>query len=158
MVVVRPLEERDREWARESLIAEWGSARVVSTSGLHDASTLPGFVAERQGQPVGLVTYRIADGECEVVTLHSTRPGAGAGTALLEAVRGVAVSEGCRRLWLITTNDNTPALRFYQRRGWDLVALHRGVLAEWRQRKPEIPERGLDGIPLLHALELQLPL
>ncbi len=62
---------------------------------------------------------------------------------------------GWVRLWLVVTNDNTPALRFYQGRGWDLVALHAGEAERDRRLKPEIPERGRDGIPIRHLLELR---
>jgi ribosomal protein S18 acetylase RimI-like enzyme len=50
------------------------------------------------------------------------RRATGVGRALLDAVREEAVEAGCRRLWLVTTNDNTHALRFFQRWGLDLVA------------------------------------
>jgi Acetyltransferase (GNAT) family len=63
---------------------------------------------------------------------------------------------GCRRVWLITTNDNLRALRFYQRRGFRLVAVHPDALARSRELKPSIPEIGLDGIPLRDELELEL--
>jgi len=59
------------------------------------------------------------------------------------------------RLRLLVTNDNTAALRFYQRRGWDLVALHRGAVEGHRRLKPEIPGRGAGGIPIRHLVELQ---
>lgn len=157
-VVVRPRGRADDAWACEILAQAWGSVVVVSTSGTHDATMLPGLVAEVNGQRAGLLTYRIVDGACEVVTLQSTIEGAGAATALLEAVRALATAAGCRRLWLITTNDNTPALRFYQRRGWDLVAFHRAAVHRWRALKPEIPATGEGGIPIAHALELELPL
>ena len=65
---------------------------------------------------------------------------------------------GCRRVWLITTNDNLRALRFYQRRGFRLVAVHPNALARSRELKPSIPEIGLDGIPLRDELELELTL
>ena len=84
--------------------------------------------------------------------------GRGAGQALLAAVRDVARAAGCRCVWLITTNDNTRALRFYQRFGFDLAALHHGALAESRRLKPSISELGADGIPLAHELELRLAL
>ena len=80
--------------------------------------------------------HQLKDAGCEVVTLDALRAGQGVGTALLDAVKGVALAAGCHRLWLTTTNDNTAALRFYQRRGWNLVALHRDVMARWRQLKP----------------------
>jgi hypothetical protein len=49
-------------------------------------------------------------------------------------------------------------LRAYQRLGWDLVALHRGAVNEARAIKPEIPELGLDGIPIHSELELEIRL
>ena len=63
-----------------------------------------------------------------------------------------ARANGVRRLWLVTSNDNTPAIRFYQRQGWDLAELHRDALAASRALKPEIPLRGRDGIEMRHEL------
>jgi hypothetical protein len=42
-----------------------------------------------------------------------------------------------------------------ERRGWNLIALHRDVLAEWRKLKPAMSMVGLDAIPMRHALELE---
>jgi len=48
------------------------------------------------------------------------------------------------------------ALRFYQRRGFRLAALHQGAVDDSRARlKPEIPEVGAHGIPLRDELELE---
>lgn len=158
-VAVRPKLPSDEAWVRAKLTERWGAAVVASLSGLHDAATLDGLVAELDGQTVGLLTYRVEGDECEAVTVDSYRSGLGIGTALLRAVAELARSRGCRRVWLITTNDNTPALRFYQRQGWDFVRLHHGAVDEWRRTvKPQIPERGLDSIPIDHALELELRL
>jgi ribosomal protein S18 acetylase RimI-like enzyme len=62
---------------------------------------------------------------------------------------------GCRRVWLITTNDNLEALGFYQKRGFVLAALHRNAMAETRRFKPNIPLIGMGGIPLRDELELE---
>jgi ribosomal protein S18 acetylase RimI-like enzyme len=156
-VRVRPLGEADRGWTTRRLRDLWGEG-VVSRGRLLDATVLPGFVAERDGEPAGLLTYRIDGGDCEVVTINAFPRGAGAGTALMEAVAAAARDAGCRRVWLITTNDNLRALRFYQRRGFRLAALHRDALARSRELKPSIPEVGLDRIPLRDELELELTL
>jgi hypothetical protein len=72
-------------------------------------------------------------------------------------VRDAAVEAGCRRLWLVTTNDNLRAFELFQRWGMDLVALHRHAVSEARSRlKPAIPERSVNGIPIAHELELEL--
>jgi ribosomal protein S18 acetylase RimI-like enzyme len=155
---VRPLAEAEREWVRRTLEELWSDGIVVSRGTVHEPSTLRGFVAEDGGKPVGLLTYRLEGGECEVVTIDAFPEGAGAGTAMLEAVTAVAREAGCRRVWLITTNDNLRALRFYQRRGFHLVAVHPNALVRSRELKPSIPETGLDGIPLRDELELELDL
>ncbi|MBV9279222.1 MAG: GNAT family N-acetyltransferase [Chloroflexi bacterium] len=96
---------------------------MVAHGVLYPLADLPGFLAERGGDPVGLVGYEMAGDACEIVLIDSGVRHTGIGTALLQAVEGMARRTGCRRLWLVTTNDNLDALRFYQRRGFVLVAL-----------------------------------
>ena len=156
-MIVRPLREGDREWVRETLRELWGET-VVSRGVVHNPTALAGFVAEEGGERVGILTYRIDGADCEVVTIDAFLAGAGAGTALLDAAAAAAREAGCGRVWLITTNDNLRALRFYQRRGFRLVAVHPDALERSRELKPSIPEIGLDGIPLRDELELELRL
>lgn len=151
-----PFGPAQRQWAAELLTARWGATVIMSRAERHDATCLPGFVALRHGAPVGLATYHLADGECELVTLDSATGGVGIGTALVAAVREAATAAGCRRVWLITTNDNLDALRFYQRRGFALVAVHRDAVTEARRRKPQIPLTGRHGIPIRDEIELEL--
>ena len=95
----------------------------------------------------------------EVLSLHCRVENAGAGSALLQAAGELAAERGCRRLWLVTTNDNLHALGFYQRRGLRLCALHAGSLDRDRALKPELPEINPDNrIPMRDLLELELPL
>ncbi len=117
---------------------------------------LPGFVALRDGEKVGLVTYTIEGNSCEIVTINSAQSSSGVGTLLIEAVKQMGRQVGCMRVWLITTNDNLNALRFYQKRGFMLVALHKNALEASRKLKPEIPVIGDDGIPLRDELELEM--
>ena len=155
---VRPAEAADRDWI-EAFLREHGSLRVARGGELVDPLRYPMLVAETQEGRAGLLTY-IVDGEaCEVLTLHAGRQWTGAGTALIAAVRTVAAEHGCRRLWLVTTNDNVDALRFYQRRGFRLAALRAGTVDDARRTlKPEIPETGAYGIPLRDEIELEIRL
>ena len=74
---------------------------------------------------------------------------------MIEAVRLLARRQGCTRLWVITTNDNVDALRFYQRRGFRLVTVHRGAVDRSRASlKPEIPPVGAYDIPMRDKIEL----
>jgi ribosomal protein S18 acetylase RimI-like enzyme len=153
-VIIRDFQPGDVAWATRVLAASWGSTRVVTRGRLVDAASLPGFVATITGDPAGLLTYRVAAGELEIVTLNSLRERAGVGSALVAAALERARQSDCRRAWLITTNDNLPALGFYQKRGFRLVAVHRDALTASRRLKPEIPLVGLDGIALRDEIEL----
>lgn len=153
---IRPLNKEDRNWVACLIKEHWGSIKIVSRGKLYDADVLPGFVAVKEDKPIGLVTYRIDDDECEIVTLDSLVEGIGVGSSLMAAVKDVAVAAKCKRLWLITTNDNLSALRFYQKRGFCLVAVHPNALEQSRRLKPEIPLVGKDGIPLRDEIELEM--
>jgi GNAT superfamily N-acetyltransferase/general stress protein 26 len=153
---VRPLTTEDSEWVRQGIIKYWGDTLVVAHGKVYQPHTLPGFVAILKGNRVGLLTYSLEDENCEIVTLDSTKPGIGIGTLLLKAVTQAARAAGCKRLWLITTNDNLPALRFYQKRGFTLVTVHRHAVDAARQLKPAIPLIGNDQIPLHDEIELEM--
>ena len=117
------------------------------------------LVAVDGAELAGLLTYILGEDACEVLTLHASRQWQGAGSALLHAVAGLARDAGFARLWLVTTNDNVDALRFYQRRGFRLRALHPGAVDDARRdRKPGIAWIGDHGIPLRDELELELDL
>ncbi len=155
---IRPLDPCDREWAARFVSEHWGSTRLVSRGKVHFVEVLPGFAAWLDGAPAGLATFCIASNECELVSLNTGRERIGIGTALVEAVTHIARTLACRRLWLTTTNDNLNALRFFQKRGFRLVAVYPNALEQSRRLKPEIPLVGLDGIPLRDEIELELPL
>jgi GNAT superfamily N-acetyltransferase len=154
---VRPLAEDERGWARDVQAASWGEPVVARRGELVDTRELPFLVAVEGGRPVALAAYALRGEECELVTLRSLVEGRGAARALLAAVRDLAAAAGCRRLWLVTTNDSTRALALYQRFGFDLCAFRRHAVTDARRTlKPTIPELGADGIPIAHELELEL--
>ncbi|HEX2910584.1 MAG TPA: GNAT family N-acetyltransferase [Chloroflexia bacterium] len=157
-ITLKPLEATDREMVRSFTSAHWGAETVVVHGEIYLPYTLPGFAAYKDAGIIGVVTYRIDGSACEIVTLNSLSEGQGTGTALIQAVRARAVQAGCRRLWLITTNDNLNALKFYQKLGFRLVAIHPGAVDESRKLKPAIPLIGEHGIPIRDELELELRL
>jgi GNAT superfamily N-acetyltransferase len=156
-VVVRPTRADEAAWLRDQLTEFWGGTMMAVHGELIDATRCPSLVADQAGDRIGLLTYRDDARGREVVSLQALKHGAGAGTALLRATADDARAAGVHRLWLIMTNDNVDALRFYQRRGFDLVALHRDAVTKARTIKPAIPEIS-DGIPVRHEFELELRL
>ena len=105
-----------------------------------------------------MITFKISNEECEVTTLDGSREGQGIGTKLLRKVIEEARARKCKRVFLITTNDNLYALGFYQRRDFELVAVHRRALDETRKLKPDIPLIGQNHIPLRDEIELEMVL
>jgi ribosomal protein S18 acetylase RimI-like enzyme len=156
-IIIRPFEPADRAWAANLWRERWADVTVSSRGLLHNALELAGFVAWLNDQRAGIITYRQDDmGGLEIVTLDSLIERAGVGSALIEAVRTQAQEDGCRRVWLITSNDNLTGLRFYQKRGMRLVAIHRDAITEARKTlKPSIPLLGDDDIPIMDEIELE---
>jgi GNAT superfamily N-acetyltransferase len=157
-MTIRELRSSDNAWVESLMTEHFGSSRVVSRGILHSALALPGLVAEKDSRPRGLLQYRLDQDQCEVVVLISTIPRQGIGRRLLEAVQTIARESGCKRLWLITTNNNRNAIQFYRALGWRQVAIHRGAVREARKLKPEIPEFNEAGVPIEDEVEFELPL
>jgi GNAT superfamily N-acetyltransferase len=157
-IEIRPIELQDQPAVTVMMIEHWGSKEVVAHDTVYLPHELPGFIAWEGDRVVGLLTYHIDGLACEIVTINSLVFEKGIGTALIESVKKQALQAGCSRLWLITTNDNLNALKFYQKRGFVLVALRRDVMVRARQIKPQIPLTGDDGIPIRDEIELELAL
>lgn len=151
---VRDLRPADLPRA-EALLEEGLGGRLQARRGeLIDVLDRPGLVAEAGGTLAGLLTYDPQRAECELVAIVAAVRGQGIGSALVAALRDRVPD---RPIWVVTTNDNLDALRFYQRRGFRLRALRAGAVDEARRRiKPAIPEIGAHGIPLRDELELVL--
>jgi ribosomal protein S18 acetylase RimI-like enzyme len=152
-ITIRAFTGTDRPWAERLLGEDFGGRIQVRLGAVIDPLACAGFVAERDGEPVGIVTYEARGDDVEVVYIEVTARQAGIGTGLLDAV---AARTGARRLWLVTTNDNLDALRFYQRRGFRIAQMRPGAVDEARKTlKPSIPEVGSFGIPIRDEIVLQ---
>ena len=154
----RPARDDERVLIEQHVAERWGLP-VVSRGRVHDVAAMPALVCAEKDELLGFATYDPReDGACELVTLLALRPRAGVGSALVKGVAAEARRLGCRRLWLVTTNDNLDALRFYQRRGLRIAAVHPGAMDEVRPLKPGLPATGNHGIPLRDLIELELDL
>ncbi len=158
MFSIIPLDDTTRPAAIDLIRDNWAGPLIITRGRVHSAENLPGFVAMVEGQMVGLVTYCIEYGECEITSLDSLVERQGIGTKLIQRVIEEAKAQGCTRAWLITTNDNTQAIRFYQKRGFTLAAIYLNAIEASRKLKPQIPLIGMDDIPILHEFEFEMRL
>ena len=152
------LADPDHPTLRKFWSEHWGADFMVVRGRVFRPDDLEGFIAVDGAEWVGLVTFYFEASVCEIMSLDSLRPGLGIGTSLIKVVEEVARQTGCQTLRLVTTNDNTHALRFYQKLGFELVALRRQAVNESRKIKPSISALGLDGIPIRDEIELELRL
>ncbi|WP_319762474.1 GNAT family N-acetyltransferase [Maridesulfovibrio sp.] len=89
------------------------------------------LVAEEHDEVVGMCTGQIvistAEGGpsilVEDVVVRSDRQGEGIGSMLMEAILGFAVENRATRLQLLADCENTPALKFYNKIGWNKTSM-----------------------------------
>ena len=158
MISVRRLGVGDLARLRQFWVEHWGGEIMVSRGKIYLPEQLEGFVVEDNNEWIGLLTFFITNNECEVTSIDSLRTGMGIGTVLLNETIKEARERDCRRIFLMTTNDNLNALGFYQKRGFELVAVHRGAVNESRKIKASIPYIGMNNIPLRDEIELEMSL
>ena len=154
-VAITPIEAGSRSPVDAYIREEWGGPLLVTRGNPYDSRQLPGFAAWQGKRLVGAVLYRLHGADCEVAVLFSLLENQGIGSALLRQVIALAAGQPCQRVWLVTSNDNTHAIRFYQKFGFSLKAVHINSFDEIRRLKPHLPARGLDGIPLAHEFEFE---
>jgi ribosomal protein S18 acetylase RimI-like enzyme len=164
MIQITPIQIYHRDMVNLIIKDEWGSLEIVTRGKVHNAGELPGFIAHKDKveELLGIITFNIPQvndhAECEIVTLNSFREGSGIGSALIQEVTRYASAHACRRIWLITTNDNVHALRFYQKRGFKIKDIYVDAIKQSREIKPEIPLIGMHGIPIRDEIELEVKL
>ena len=158
MLEPRRLTQEDIPRLRQFWVDHWGGEVLILHGEIYRPDQLDGFVVEEHGDWTGLITFVCKEHEMEVTSLDSLREGQGLGTKLIDLVVAEARSRKCRRLVLITTNDNLHAIGFYQKRGFQMAAIHRGAVDESRKIKPGIPKIGNHGIPLRDEIELEMVL
>ena len=134
----------------------WYTTDMILRGQVVDMTGVDGLIAQDADDIIGLITFIRYDGTLEITSLDSLREHQGIGSALLDAVIAIARESGVTRIVLITTNDNLNAMRFYQKRGFDMANFYRNAMDVSRRLKPEIPLIGEDGTPLRHEIEFEL--
>ena len=124
-VLIREATDSDRTAARELFQRDFGRTRVVAFGEVMDIDAMPALVAIMRQDPSGALAYRLLGDALHVVAL-ATDPmwqRSGVGGHLLAEAELIARRLNLQRVVVATTNDNLPALYFYQRRGYRLTDL-----------------------------------
>jgi ribosomal protein S18 acetylase RimI-like enzyme len=123
-VLVREATDADRAAARELFARDFGRTKIVAYGEVMDIDQMPALVAVRYADPSGALAYRLHGDALHIVAL-ATDPmwqRSGVGGHLVAEAELIARRLNLRRLVVSTTNDNLPALYFYQRRGYRMTA------------------------------------
>lgn len=153
---IKPISSENRQQVNDFIVSHWFSTDMVVRGEIIDMTVLDGFVVYEGENIIGLLTYKIDGTECEIVSLDSLAENQGIGTSLVNKVIEAAKENNCKKIKLITTNDNLNALRFYQKQGFDMVRIYHNALDVSRKLKPSIPLVGEFGIPLKHEIEFEM--
>ena len=119
---------------------------------------MPRIIArDKNKKLLGLVTFQIDKNNktCEIVSIDAVKKGQGIGTELVKRIEQEAKKAGCKKIWLITVNDNPEAVAFYVKRGYRLVKVHLNALEKSRKLKPNIPKIGKHNIPITDEWEFE---
>ena len=148
-VLVREASEADRTKAVALLIRHFGATLAAYGEGvaLERASIL---VAATGQEVAGALAWRVEDGAMHIIAV-ATDPmwqRAGIGGHLVVEAEIIARRERQPRVVATITNDNLPALYFYQRRGYRLSNIGRDAFAA------EPPRAGFGNIPIVDEVRL----
>jgi GNAT superfamily N-acetyltransferase len=119
----------------------------------YDIAELPGYVANANSHMAGVLSYAVED-DALVIASMDVLPGyqgLGAGMMLVEAAKAKAAAEGRKIVRAAVSNDDLPAMYFYQRNGFRVYDVKPNLVAA----RHEEPEVGFGGIPARDEIRLQ---
>jgi N-acetylglutamate synthase-like GNAT family acetyltransferase len=155
MIKIRLKSRNDNDRIIQYLKNNWGGEFILSKGKAHYCENLQGLIAEGDYSISGLCLFTIDENELEIVLIEAFKENQGVGTALLKEIESIAVENQIKRVWLVTTNDNLNAMRFYIKKGLSFKRIERNVVEEYRKQKPGIPLVGNYGIPIMDELEFE---
>jgi GNAT superfamily N-acetyltransferase len=151
--LVREAVAADRPRALDIFLREFRGRQLVADGEPVSVADAEMLVAETEGGISGALAWRRRNGAFHIVAL-ATDPmwqRAGVGGNLLVEAEAVARREGFQRILVTMTNDNIPALYFYQRHGYRLVTVLSGAVSSHPHNKNFV---GFAGIPIHDEVQL----
>lgn len=156
-VTVRQATDADRARVVALFVTDFGRSKFIAFGEEFQAETVPTIVAEMDGDLAGALAYRLQQGMLQIVAL-ATDPEwqrSGVGGQLVDHAERVALEAGATHVAVATTNDNLPALYFYQRRGYRLTEVAVDAIASANEGATIV---GFAGIVIRDEFHLVKPL
>jgi len=145
------------DYQRIGEVAEYfgSQTKIVCLDKPYNVLKLPAYVvsAHHRDHLTGLLSYALEPDSLVIVVLDVLPgyQGLGAGKMLVDAAKKKAESEGKKHILVTTSNDDLPAMYFYQRNGFQVYEVKPNLVAE---HHGEV-QVGFGGIPVRDELRLR---
>jgi len=154
LVMVREATDDDRQIVKALFQRDFGRSAIVAFGEVMTLDDAPSIVAQMKGEMAGALAYRLLDDALQILAL-ATDPmwqRSGVGGHLVAEAELIARKKPLSRVVFCTTNDNLPALYFYQRRGYQITEVVPGALLR-HMRSPDLA--GFGGIAVRDEIRLE---
>jgi ribosomal protein S18 acetylase RimI-like enzyme len=153
-VLVREATDADRAAAMTLIRRDFGHTKIVAFGEPVSLDGAQILVATLKGELAGALAYRLQPDALQILAL-ATDPmwqRTGVGGHLVAEAEAVARAHRLDRIVLATTNDNLPALYFYQRRNYRITALVPGAILPHLKAATAA---GFGGIPIRDEIRFE---
>ncbi len=143
----------EREKIRGFVQRFWGEQEQLTFDRKFMVAELPAYAAKLENNTIGFVSFVEVDDAIVIVALGvlPQYQSSGVGRSLIEKVEAEAKRMLKKRLLVSTSNDDLPALAFYQSLGFQIYEVKPNIIAE---KHGGILE-GIGGLPIRDELRLR---
>jgi len=145
--------DQERKKIREFVQRFWGEEEQLTFDRKFMVAELPAFAAKLENNIIGFISFTEADDAVIIVALGMLPQyqSSGVGTSLIEKVDAEAKKLLKKRLLVSTSNDDLPALAFYQSLGFQIYEVKPNIIAE---KHCEVL-KGVGGLPVRDEMRLR---
>lgn len=130
--ICRVKSEREETTIRRLVKQFWGETEQLTFDRTFDVAELSAYVAKAHDEIVGFISFA-EDNDSLIVVATAVKPkyqGSGVGKSLIRKVEAEARKTGKKTLRVSTSNDDLPALAFYQSTGFRIYEIKPNAIAE----------------------------
>jgi ribosomal protein S18 acetylase RimI-like enzyme len=151
--ITRAISEEEKTQIRELIKRFWGEEEQLTFDERFNVAGMPAFVAKADESIAGFVSFVETDDTVILVALGilPQYQDSGIGRDLITMVEAEAKKLNKKRLLVSTSNDDLPALGFYQALGFQIFEVKPDVIAE----KHGGVVSGIGGLPVRDEIRLR---
>jgi ribosomal protein S18 acetylase RimI-like enzyme len=131
----------------------WGETEQLTFDRTFDVAELPAYIAKVDDEIVGFMSFA-EDNNALVIVALGVKPryqGSGVGKSLIRKVEAEARNMGKKTMRVSTSNDDLPALAFYQSTGFRIYEIKPNAIAEKHGKILS----GISGLPIRDEIRLR---